>query len=133
VVTPTLFPLVHKTLGAALQQLDAQQLLEAGRTLGASDGHVLRRVLLPLLLPALTAALLLCWVTAAMEFAIANLLLGGTVELLQPMLNSLRGVNGHQSAALIVLTFAGVSLIGALVQALISWTSRTNSSSDKPA
>ena len=29
VITPTLFPLVHKTLGAALQQLDATQLLDA--------------------------------------------------------------------------------------------------------
>jgi len=127
VITPTLFPLVHKTLGAALQQLDAAQLLEAGRTLGASDAHTLRRVLLPLLIPALTAALLLCWVTAAMEFAIANLLLGGSVELLQPLLNSLRGVNGHQSAALIVLTFALVALLGAALQALISWTSKPNS------
>ena len=120
VITPTLFPLVHKALGAAMKQLDATTLLEAGRTLGASDSHTLRRVLLPLLMPALMAALLLSWITAAMEFAIANLLLGGTVELLQPMMNSMRGVNGHQSAALIVLSFGVVTCLGLLVQVLIT-------------
>ena len=127
VVTPLLFPLVHKTLGAAMKQLDAAQLLEAGRTLGAGDAYILRRVVLPLLVPALTASLLLCWITAAMEFAIANLLLGGNVELLQPMMNSMRGVNGHESAALIVLSFGVVALLGIVVQALISWNTRKNS------
>ena len=115
VVAPTLFPLVHKTLQSALAQLQAGALIEAGRTLGASDGHTLRRVLLPMLAPALLAAFLLAWVTAAMEFAIANLLLGGQLELLQPLMNSLRNANGHQAAALMVMTFAGV---GAVVVAI---------------
>jgi len=115
VVAPTLFPLVHKTLQSALAQLQAAALIEAGRTLGASDGHTLRRVLLPMLAPALLAAFLLAWVTAAMEFAIANLLLGGQLELLQPLMNSLRNANGHQAAALMVMTFAGV---GAVVVAI---------------
>jgi ABC-type spermidine/putrescine transport system permease subunit II len=127
VATPLLFPLVHKTLSAAMQQLDAAQLLEAGRTLGASDGTTLRRVLLPLLAPALAAALLLAWITAAMEFAIANLLLGGSVEMLQPMMNSLRGVNGHEGAALIVLSLGVVTGLGLLVQTGIAWNTRKNS------
>jgi ABC-type spermidine/putrescine transport system permease subunit II len=115
VVAPTLFPLVHKTLQSALAQLQAAALIEAGRTLGASDGHTLRRVLLPMLAPALLAAFLLAWVTAAMEFAIANLLLGGQLELLQPLMNSLRNANGHQAAALMVMTFA---CVGAVVVAI---------------
>ena len=123
VVAPTLFPLIHKTLQAALAQLNAAALIEAGRTLGASDGHTLRRVLLPMLAPALLAAFLLAWVTAAMEFAIANLLLGGQMELLQPLMNSLRNVNGHQAAALMVLAFAGVGAIVALAARLTRrWT-----------
>lgn len=127
VVTPLLFPLLHKTLGAAMTQLDAPQLLEAGRTLGASDAVTLRRVLLPLLAPALTAGLLLCWVTAAMEFAIANLLLGGSIEMLQPLINGMRGVNGHVSAALIVLSFAVVAAMGWMVEGLTAWNARRNS------
>jgi ABC-type spermidine/putrescine transport system permease subunit II len=127
VIVPLLFPLLHKTLGAALAQLDALTLLEAGRTLGASDAHLLRRVLLPLLAPALAACLLLCWVTAAMEFAIANLLLGGTVELLQPLMNGLRGVNGHQSAALVLLSFMVVTGMGTLVEGMTAWRQRTRS------
>ncbi|WP_431287953.1 ABC transporter permease subunit [Roseateles chitinivorans] len=124
VVAPTLFPLIHKTLQSALAQLNAASLIEAGRTLGASDGHTVRRVLLPMLAPALLAAFLLAWVTAAMEFAIANLLLGGQLELLQPLMNSLRNANGHQAAALMVLAFAGVGAIVAAVVALTRrWTS----------
>ncbi|ANH69263.1 ABC transporter permease subunit [Mitsuaria sp. 7] len=124
VVAPTLFPLIHKTLQSALAQLNAASLIEAGRTLGASDGHTVRRVLLPMLAPALLAAFLLAWVTAAMEFAIANLLLGGQLELLQPLMNSLRNANGHQAAALMVLAFAGVGAVVAAVAALTRrWTS----------
>ncbi len=127
VVSPLLFPLLHKTLGAAMQQLDAPQLLEAGRTLGASDGTTLRRVLLPLLAPAFTAALLLCWVTAAMEFAIANLMLGGSIEMLQPLMNSMRTVNGHLSAALVVSSFAVVTVMGSVVEGWMAWNARRNS------
>ena len=124
VVAPTLFPLIQKTLQSALAQLNAASLIEAGRTLGASDGHTVRRVLLPMLAPALLAAFLLAWVTAAMEFAIANLLLGGQLELLQPLMNSLRNANGHQAAALMVLAFAGVGAVVAAVAALTRrWTS----------
>lgn len=122
-----LFPLVHQTLSAALQQLDAQPLIDASRTLGASDLLLLRRVLLPLLLPALAAAGLLAWTAGVMEFAIANLLLAGSLELLQPLLNGLRGANGHVAAALIVVSFALVTLIGLLVHLLTSWRTPTRS------
>lgn len=117
-LTPLLFPLVHRTLSAALLRLDLQPLLEAGRTLGASDARVVGQVLLPLLAPAIAGATLLCVMTAALEFAVANLLLGGQTELLQPMMNSLRATNGHRSAALVVCSFAVVAAAAALVQAL---------------
>ena len=121
VLAALLFPLVHQTLSAALQQLDARPLIDASRTLGASDGLLLRRVLLPMLLPAFAAAGLLAWTTAAMEFAIANLLLAGSLELLQPLVNGLRGANGHLAAALIVVSLAIVTLLGILVHLLTSW------------
>jgi ABC-type spermidine/putrescine transport system permease subunit II len=127
VASPLLFPLLHKTLSAAMKQLDIAPLMEAAHTLGASDGYLLRRVLLPLLAPALVACLLLCWVTAAMEFAIANLLLGGAVEMLQPLLNGMRSVNGHLSAALVVLSFAVVTAMGMMVEGLMAWNTRKNS------
>jgi len=127
VVAPLLFPLLHKTLGAAMRQLDVVPLMEAAHTLGASDGFLLRRVLLPLLAPALVASLLLCWVTAAMEFAIANLLLGGSIEMLQPLMNGMRIVNGHLSAALVVLSFAVIAAMGMLVEGLTAWNTRRNS------
>lgn len=127
-----LFPLVHQTLSAALQQLDAGPLIDASRTLGASDGFLLRRVLLPLLLPAFAAAGLLAWTTAAMEFAIANLLLAGSLELLQPLINGLRGANGHQAAALIVVSLLITTLLGLLVHLLTSWRIPSRSKSNTP-
>ncbi len=127
VVSPLLFPLLHKTLGAAMRQLDVTPLMEAAHTLGATDGYLLRRVLLPLLAPALTAGLLLCWVTAAMEFAIANLLLGGSIAMLQPLINGMRGVNGHVSAALVAASSAVVAAMGILVEGLMAWNTRRNS------
>ena len=127
VAAPLLFPLLHKTLSAAMRQLDVAPLMEAAQTLGASDGYLLRRVLLPLLAPALVACLLLLWVTAAMEFAIANLLLGGSVEMLQPLMNGLRGVNGHASAALVVLSFVVITTMGILVEGGMAWNTRRNS------
>jgi ABC-type spermidine/putrescine transport system permease subunit II len=127
VAAPLLFPLQHKTLGAAMRQLDVAPLMEAAHTLGASDGYLLCHVLLPLLAPALVACLLLCWVTAAMEFAIANLLLGGSIEMLQPLLNGMRSVNGHLSAALVVLSFAVIAAMGILVEGLTAWNTRRNS------
>jgi ABC-type spermidine/putrescine transport system permease subunit II len=117
-LAPLLFPLVHRTVSAALLRMDLHTLLEAGRTLGAPDALTLRRVVLPLLMPAIAAAALLCLLTAALEFAIANLLLGGENELLQPMMNSLRATSGHRTAALVVVSFAVVGLLAALVQKL---------------
>lgn len=127
-----LFPLVHQTLSAALEQLDAGPLIDASRTLGASDGLLLRRVLLPLLLPAFAAAGLLAWTTAAMEFAIANLLLAGSLELLQPLINGLRGANGHLAAALIVVSLFITTLLGLLVHLLTSWRTPSRSTSRTP-
>jgi ABC-type spermidine/putrescine transport system permease subunit II len=117
-LTPLLFPLVHRTVSAALLRMDLATLLEAGRTLGASDALTVRRVVLPLLSPAIAAAALLCLLTAALEFAVANLLLGGDNELLQPMMNSLRATNGHRTAALVILSFTVVGVMAAAVQRL---------------
>ena len=117
-LTPLLFPLVYRTLSAALLRLDLPTLLEAGRTLGAGDALTTRRVVLPLLMPAIAAAGLICLLTASLEFAVANLLLGGENELLQPMMNSLRVTSGHRSAALVVASFAIVGLAAAIVQRL---------------
>ncbi|HLO96825.1 MAG TPA: ABC transporter permease subunit [Burkholderiaceae bacterium] len=122
--TPLLLPVVHKAVAAAWSQLDAGPLLEASRTLGAGDGRFMLRVMLPLLAPQLLAAWLLSWVTAAMEFAIANLLLGAQMELLQPLMNGLRNTNGHQVAALVAVSFILVAVVATLVQGLMSWNER---------
>lgn len=116
VMVPLNFPIVHRTLRASIDSLGLHSLLEAGRTLGASELRILLKVVLPMLWPALIAAGLMLFVAAALEFAVANLLLGGEHELLQPMMNSLRGSSGHEVAALILLSFliVGIALAVAL-------------------
>ncbi|MBU6436029.1 MAG: ABC transporter permease subunit [Betaproteobacteria bacterium] len=115
---PLLFPFVHRTVSGTLEQLDIDTLAQASRSLGATEALTLRRVVTPLLGPAIVASALLCLMAASLEFTIANLLLGGDFELLQPLINSLRANNGHQAAALVILSFSIIVLAAVLVRLL---------------
>ena len=53
-----LFPLVYLLFGSALRSLDAQ-LEESGRILGASRWSIMRKIVMPLMLPAIMSAVLL--------------------------------------------------------------------------
>lgn len=120
-LTALQLPLVHRSLSALLAQLQARDLLEAAATLGVPPVRALRQVVLPLLAPGLARAAGLCLLAATTEFAIANLLLGGRVELLQPLANSLRGASGHEAAALMVFSFGTVGLLACLSGKGVSW------------
>ena len=61
-----------------------------------------------------------------------SLLLGGSIEMLQPLMNGMRNANGHLSAALVVLSFAVIAAMGLLVEGLTAWNTRRNSSSAQP-
>jgi len=73
----TTFPLMYMTGRAALEQVDAP-LVEAARTLGASEGRIFREILLPLAWPGLAAGMVLTFARALGDFG-ATLILAGNI------------------------------------------------------
>lgn len=71
------FPLMYLTARAALEQVDVR-LLEAARTLGASESRAFREVALPLAWPGVLAGTILAFARALGEFG-ATLMLAGNI------------------------------------------------------
>lgn len=71
------FPLMYLSVRASLEQVDSN-LLQAARTLGASEWRVFRRVTLPLAWPGILAGTILAFTRALGEFG-ATLMLAGSI------------------------------------------------------
>ncbi|HXX19324.1 MAG TPA: molybdate ABC transporter permease subunit [Candidatus Acidoferrum sp.] len=71
------FPLMYLTARAALEQVDAR-LLEAARTIGASEWRVFHEIALPLAWPGVLAGTILSFARALGEFG-ATLMLAGNI------------------------------------------------------
>ena len=71
------FPLMYRTALGALEQVNPT-LLEAARTLGASEPRIFRRILLPLAAPGILAGTILAFARALGEFG-ATLMLAGNI------------------------------------------------------
>jgi molybdate transport system permease protein len=75
--TVVAFPLMYLTARAALEQVDSN-LLQAARTLGASEWRVFREVALPLAWPGILAGTILSFARALGEFG-ATLMIAGNI------------------------------------------------------
>ncbi len=75
--TVVAFPLMYRTSLGALEQVNPT-LLQAARTLGASEARVFRRILLPLAAPGIVAGTVLAFARALGEFG-ATLMLAGNI------------------------------------------------------
>jgi len=75
--TVVAFPLMYITARAALEQVDPH-LLQAARTLGASESRIFREVALPLAWPGVLAGTILSFARALGEFG-ATLMLAGNI------------------------------------------------------
>ena len=71
------FPLMYLSVRAALEQVDPN-LLQAARTLGASEWRVFQRIALPLAWPGILAGTILAFARALGEFG-ATLMLAGSI------------------------------------------------------
>lgn len=71
------FPLMYLTARAALEQLDPN-LMQAARTLGATEWRIFRRIALPLAWPGILAGTILSFARALGEFG-ATLMLAGNI------------------------------------------------------
>jgi molybdate transport system permease protein len=75
--TVVAFPLMYRTTLGAFEQINPN-LLDAARTLGASEWRILRRVLLPMAAPGILAGTVLAFARAMGEFG-ATLMLAGNI------------------------------------------------------
>jgi molybdate transport system permease protein len=75
--TVVAFPLMYLTARAALEQVDSN-VLQAARTLGASEWRVFRQITLPLAWPGILAGIILSFARALGEFG-ATLMIAGNI------------------------------------------------------
>lgn len=129
--TVVAFPLMYRTSLGALEQV-TPTLLQAARTLGASEWRVFRRITLPLALPGIMAGTVLAFARALGEFG-ATLMLAGNIPgrtQTMPVAIFFAAEGGEMNRAMgWVILIVAVSL--AVIAALNYW-SRYQRASERP-
>ncbi len=127
--TPWILVLGYIPLGASfyyvplknnLRALATRDLIEAGYMAGAGDFTIVRKVILPSVLPALSVGLVMNFALAISEFVYANLLVGGLFPTLQIFMNVLRGGSGHVQSVVITAYFVTVWAVSTLLLLVLS-------------
>ena len=106
------FPLMYRTALGAFEQVNPT-LLDAARTLGASEGRIFRRVLLPLAAPGVLAGTVLAFARAMGEFGATLMLAGnipGRTQTMPIAIYSAAERNDMRAASLWVVLIVAVSL-----------------------
>ncbi len=118
----TTFPLMYMTARAALEQVDAP-LVEAARTLGASEARIFREVLLPLAWPGLAAGMVLTFARALGDFGATLILAGNIPGRTQTLpLAIFFAVESGDTAEAVRLSVVTVAISLAALGALNLWT-----------
>lgn len=107
--------------GTALRRIDGQ-LEEAARMLGAPRGQILRKILLPLLRPALLSAALLIFADGVGEFSVAYIL--GLPVRFETLSTSLYRAIGTQQDGVAAVVAGAILLIGVATLGLDAWMMR---------
>jgi putative spermidine/putrescine transport system permease protein len=95
-------PYAYRAIDVGIRSLDLTTLTEAGQSLGASLGQIIRMVVLPNLRPALIGSMLLTFAVVMGEFTFANVLLFHTFAVL---INVVGQNAPTEAAALSTLSF----------------------------
>jgi putative spermidine/putrescine transport system permease protein len=104
-----------------LRALPVAEFLDAGRILGASDFSVIRRVVLPAVMPGLVVGMVMNFALAISEFVYANLLVGGFYPTLQILMNVMSSGSGHLLSVLIAAYFV---IVWAATSIMLAVTAR---------
>ncbi|WP_276354526.1 ABC transporter permease [Cohnella caldifontis] len=110
-----ILPYVYQSTRNSLRSVNAAELMEAAEVLGAGKAAAFLRVILPNMLPGVLVAGLLSFSIVFGEFVLANMLVGGSYEVVQVYLYRMMAGDGHLSSAVIVTFFALVLILYALV------------------
>ncbi len=107
-------PYAYRAIDVGLRGLDLTTLSEAGLSLGASMGQIIRLVVLPNLRPALVGSTLLTLTVVIGEFTFANVLLFRTFAV---MINQIGQSAATEAAALSMISFliTWVAMLGVLL------------------
>ena len=115
----TMYVYVFLFVSAGLERFDTT-LEEAAAGLGASSWHRLRRVTLPLLMPAIAGSMLLVFMTALGSFS-APYVFGGGIRVLSTQIVASK-INGELGLAYVETTVLALSAVAGL--ALFRWLER---------
>lgn len=74
------FPFMYWAVDAAMAAAGIERLSEAAETCGATPAQVIRRVIVPNIMPGLVAGAILVFATSFGEFAVVQVLVGGSFE-----------------------------------------------------
>ncbi|MDB4867583.1 MAG: transporter permease subunit [Cohnella sp.] len=110
-----ILPYVYQSTRNSLRSVNAEELMEAAEVLGAGKSRAFIRVILPNIMPGIIVASLLSFSIIFGEFVLANMLVGGSYEVVQVYLFHMLGTDGHLSSATIVTFFALIFILFALV------------------
>ena len=107
-------PYAYRAIDVGLRALDLRTLTEAGQSLGANMGQIIRYVVLPNLRPALVGSTLLTITVVMGEFTFANVLLFHTFAVL---INEIGQHAATEAAALSTLSFliTWMAMLGVLI------------------
>lgn len=125
-----ILPFVYQSTRNSLRAIQAVELMEAAEILGASKMTAFLRVILPNILPGVMVASLLSFSIIFGEFVLANMLVGGSFEVVQVYLFRMLGTDGHASSATIVTFFIIIFILYAFVLKIGSLNTRDKSLSD---
>lgn len=98
-----------------LRAIQLGDIFEAGRLVGASDLSIMRRIVLPCIIPGLIVGLVMTFTLAISDFVYANLLVGGHFPTLQIFIGVLRGGSGRLISAVITAYFFVVLVATSIV------------------
>lgn len=104
----------------SLRGMAVKDIFEAGYLLGAGDFAIIRRVILPSVLPAIMIGVVMNFALTISEFVYANLLVGGLFPTLQIFMNVLRGGSGHVLSAVVAAYFIVIFFITSVMFATFS-------------
>ncbi len=98
-------PFVYRPIVSALNSVDIRALTEAAQTLGAGWFTILRRVIVPNIMPGILSGGLLVFSLVFVEFTLANLLVGPRFKTFPIYLVEFTRFDGRQASALAVMSF----------------------------
>jgi molybdate transport system permease protein len=122
--TVVAFPLMYRTTLGAFEQVNPT-LLDAARTLGASERSVFRRVLLPLAAPGVLAGTVLAFARALGEFGATLMLAGNIPGRTQTMPMAIFSAVEDGDMRLALLWVGLIVVLSLAIIRLLNWESRT--------